>query len=99
MIRGEDRLGSVETEPSISLLECHIETGRTHQIRVHLAYISCPIIGDKAYGDKKKNSYVMRKYNIGRQMLHARRLIFEHPITKKRLEIEAPYFDDFERLL
>ena len=88
-----------ETESGISLLECRIETGRTHQIRVHMAYIGCPIIGDKAYGDKKLNSYVARNMSIHRQMLHARELIFVHPITKKRLHIEAPYPTDFLSLI
>jgi RluA family pseudouridine synthase len=84
---------------NLSLLECHIETGRTHQIRVHLSHIGCPIIGDKAYGNKKYNSYFVRKLWTHRQMLHARSLDFIHPITKKRLHIEAPYHHDFATLI
>lgn len=85
--------------PSISLLECRIETGRTHQIRVHLAHIGCPIIWDKAYGNKKYNSYLARKQWTQRQMLHARELLFVHPITKKNLHIVAPYPGDFISIL
>lgn len=84
-----------EDTPWYSLLECRIETGRTHQIRVHMAHIGCPILADKAYGQKKENSYFSRHKSIDRQMLHARALSFIHPVTKKRLSIEAPYPTDF----
>jgi 23S rRNA pseudouridine1911/1915/1917 synthase len=93
------RLETDSTTPIYSLLECRIETGRTHQIRVHLAYIGCPILGDKAYGDKKINSYMSRHQGITRQMLHARVLSFTHPVTKKRLSVEAPYPEDFAKLM
>lgn len=79
----------------ISLIECRLETGRTHQIRVHLSHINTPIIADKAYGNKKLNSFVSRQFGIHRQLLHARKLSFIHPITKKNLTIEAPYPVDF----
>lgn len=82
-----------------SLLECRIETGRTHQIRVHLAHQGHPIIGDRAYGDKSINSFLRRWYGIDRQFLHARSLSFLHPKTKKRLTIEAPYSLDIESFL
>lgn len=81
-----------------SLLECRIETGRTHQIRVHMAYIGHPILGDKAYGDRGENSFAKREYSITRQLLHARSLSFVHPITGKELRIEAPYEEDMGRL-
>ena len=93
------RLETDATTPIYSLLECRIEPGRTHQIRVHLAYIGCPILGDKAYGDKKINSYMSRHQGIARQMLHARVLSFVHPSTKKRLHIEAPYPEDFQKMM
>lgn len=79
----------------LSVLECHIETGRTHQIRVHLSFHNCPIIGDDAYGDKKINSFIRRHKGIDRQLLHAKKLIFIHPKTKKRLVVESPYPEDF----
>lgn len=88
-------------EPStpFSLLECRIETGRTHQIRVHLAHIGYPILGDKAYGNISVNSFIRRKLGVSRQLLHAFRLSFIHPETKKELIVEAPYPEDFEKLI
>ncbi len=84
---------------SYALLECRIETGRTHQIRVHLASIGHPILGDTSYGDKSTNSFMKREKHVTRQMLHARLLEFTHPTTKKRLTVEAPYPMDFNSLL
>jgi RluA family pseudouridine synthase len=82
-----------------SLLECHIETGRTHQIRVHMAYIGHPILGDKAYGDRGENSFAKREHNITRQLLHARSLTFVHPVSGKELRIEAPYEEDMDKIV
>lgn len=86
-------------EWEFSLLECSIETGRTHQIRVHLSYHNCPILWDSSYGDKKINSYESRNSGIHRQMLHARKLAFNHPLTGKKISIEAPYFTDMKNFL
>lgn len=80
---------------SFSLLECRIETGRTHQIRVHMAHIGHPVLGDKAYGDKSINSYARRDLSVIRQLLHAYSLTFFHPKTRKKLTIAAPYPSDF----
>ena len=82
-----------------SLLECRIDTGRTHQIRVHMAYIGHPVLADRAYGDKSINSYVRRNLGITRQLLHARSLTFVHPKTWKKLTVEAPYPSDFLSIL
>ena len=82
-----------------SLLECRIETGRTHQIRVHMAYIGHPVLGDRSYGDKSINSYIRRDLGITRQLLHAQSLTFVHPKTRKKLRIEAPYPPDFLNIL
>jgi 23S rRNA pseudouridine1911/1915/1917 synthase len=82
-----------------SLLECRIETGRTHQIRVHMASIGNPILGDKAYGNRWENSFALKTYQIQRQLLHAFSLSFIHPRTQKLLRIEAPYPDDFQELI
>jgi RluA family pseudouridine synthase len=86
-------------EEKYALLECRIETGRMHQIRVHLAAIGHPILWDRAYGHISLNSFFRRKSWIDRQLLHARRLIFRHPLTKTVIDIEAPYESDFSQLL
>jgi 23S rRNA pseudouridine1911/1915/1917 synthase len=67
-----------------ALLEVALLTGRTHQIRVHLAYIGAPLIGDRVYGFRKG------KRGTGRQFLHASRLCFDHPRTGERMCFEAP---------
>lgn len=76
-----------------TLIKCVLETGRTHQIRVHLASIGHPLIGDLVYGYKKQ------KYKIEGQMLHAKVLGFIHPVTKKYMEFEAPLPEEFENLI
>jgi 23S rRNA pseudouridine1911/1915/1917 synthase len=79
-----------------SLLECRLETGRTHQIRVHLSAIGHPILGDTAYGNPHENAFLRRTIGLSRQMLHAFSLSFRHPITEKILTITAPYPEDFQ---
>ncbi|MCA9565344.1 MAG: RluA family pseudouridine synthase, partial [Myxococcales bacterium] len=72
---------------------CRLETGRTHQIRVHLSDRGVPILGDRVYGGR-----VMEKNRlISRQALHAEMLAFEHPTTGERLQFEGACPDDFER--
>ena len=74
-----------------TLLQVTIETGRTHQIRVHLSYIGYPIIGDTTYSNGKN------KFGVVGQCLHAKSLEFKHPITGKEMKLEAPlpeYFQD-----
>ena len=73
----------------VSLVECAIHSGRTHQIRVHLHHIGNPVIGDSLYG---------KKVAAPRQMLHAWKLGFTHPRTNERLFFEAPVPEDFRRL-
>lgn len=92
-------LQSFHQNPSFSLLECRIETGRTHQIRVHMAHMGNPVLADRAYGDKSINSYLKRDLGIDRQLLHAYSLTFTHPKTLKKLIIEAPYPKDFLRIM
>ena len=76
-----------------SLLEINIETGRTHQIRVHLSHIGYPIIGDEVYSNGKN------KWNIEGQCLHAKSLDFKHPITEKEMHIEAELPKYFQKIL
>ena len=77
-----------------SLLEVRPETGRTHQIRVHLAAIGHPIAGDRLYGRRGGKETTLR-----RQFLHAHRLAFRHPRTGERLELEAPLAEDLQQAL
>ena len=76
-----------------TLLEINIETGRTHQIRVHLSHIGYPIIGDEVYSNGKN------KWNIEGQCLHAKSLDFKHPITGKEMHIEAELPEYFQKIL
>lgn len=75
-----------------SLVELLLETGRTHQIRVHMSHIGHPVLGDWLYGGDNVNL-------IQRQALHAAKLSFTHPITKERLNLTAPLPDDIENAL
>ena len=87
------------------LLRCQLETGRTHQIRVHLRYIGYPIIGDSVYGGRRrlppKVSDDLRNGLLGfsRQALHAKRLALSHPHTKEHLEWSAPVPADLDALI
>jgi len=76
----------------ISLIECQLHSGRTHQIRVHLHHLGHPILGDKVYSPKLAK-------NFPRQMLHAWKLGFIHPRTDKKKSFEAPLPSDFEEAL
>ena len=82
-----------------SLLEAQLLTGRTHQIRVHLAHLGHPVLGDDKYGDFELNKR-LRKEGLKRMFLHARSLAFAHPLTGAALRIEAPLpreLDEFRR--
>jgi 23S rRNA pseudouridine955/2504/2580 synthase len=72
-----------------SLLELRLETGRTHQIRVHLAHAGHPVVGDTKYGDFERNRALARE-GAARLQLHARRLAFTHPLTHARLRLQSP---------
>ena len=89
-----ERYRGTDGKPVASLLACTLETGRTHQIRVHLAHIGHPILGDETYGTgfKTKASRLSPPARaaleaLGRQALHAYRLAFEHPETGELMEI------------
>jgi 23S rRNA pseudouridine1911/1915/1917 synthase len=77
-------------------LEIRIETGRTHQIRVHLAHIGYPVVGDPLYGGKVKGNDMLK---ASRQCLHAYRLSLSHPVTGERMVFQAPVWPDMEELL
>ena len=76
-----------------TLVECRLMTGRTHQIRVHMAYIGHPVVGDPKYGAKKC------PFSIEGQALHSKTLMFTHPRTGERMEFEAPLPEDMQMIL
>ncbi|MDC2992359.1 RluA family pseudouridine synthase [Pelagibacteraceae bacterium] len=91
-----------------SIVDCHLYTGRTHQIRVHLTSKNSPIIGDKIYGKSKINQFgkdknTFNKFmilkNFNRQALHAYHLGFDHPVSRKRMNFDIEIPEDFKNLI
>ena len=91
-----------------SIVDCHLHTGRTHQIRLHLTSKNSPIIGDKIYGKSKINQFgkdknTFNKFmilkNFDRQALHAYHLGFDHPTSKKRMDFDIEIPEDFKNLI
>lgn len=76
-----------------ALVQVKLLTGRTHQIRVHMAFIGCPIVGDTVYGFRKQ------RVKLKRHFLHAAELSFDHPTTGERLRFEAPLPPELLNLL
>lgn len=87
---------TLEAFPHASLLEVHLETGRTHQIRVHMAALRHPCVGDLTYG---ADPGLAKRLGLGRQWLHAVRLGFEHPSTGERVTVSSEYPDDLRTAL
>ena len=83
----------VDSQKGLTHLTCRLETGRTHQIRVHMAYLGHPLLGDTVYGGKKPVP------GLAGQCLHAAQLTFTHPSTGERLTVEAPLPDWFTAVL
>tara|TARA_B100001093_G_scaffold291376_1_gene278187 strand:- start:145 stop:1125 length:981 start_codon:yes stop_codon:yes gene_type:complete len=96
---------NIKDIPKISLIECELETGRTHQIRVHLKYKGTSLLGDKQYGKKnikfkKINSEFSTKLNqLSGQALHAKTLEFVHPTTKKWMSFNSDLPSSFKKIL
>jgi len=90
-----------------SKIECRLETGRTHQIRVHMAHLGCPLVGDPLYGKHRAFNTAQNPGEIilrdalkdfKRQALHAKSLGFIHPITKEDMYFESDLPDDMQKL-
>jgi 23S rRNA pseudouridine1911/1915/1917 synthase len=96
---------NIKDIPKISFLECKLETGRTHQIRVHMAYKGNSLLGDKQYGKKnlkfkKINEDFEDKLKVlDRQALHAKNLGFIHPTNQKLMSFESKLPKDFQKIL
>ena len=99
------KIFEIKDIPKISFIECELETGRTHQIRVHMAYKGCSLLGDQQYGKKnikfkKINKDFENKLKIlNRQALHAKSLGFMHPLTNKFMQFESKLPQDFKKIL
>ena len=82
-----------------ALVECRLETGRTHQVRVHMASIGHPLVGDPVYGRAgKTHGKILKELQFHRQALHAAELDFTHPVTKLRLSFASPMPPDMQEL-
>ncbi|ACQ52411.1 RluA family pseudouridine synthase [Clostridium botulinum] len=83
----------IERFKNHTLVECRLETGRTHQIRVHMSHIMHPLVGDPVYGYKKQ------RFNLKGQMLHAKLLGFIHPTTRQYVEFESELPEYFKKII
>lgn len=91
-------LGKFQTS-RYSQVMLYPKTGRMHQLRKHMNHLRHPIIGDRPHGCSKQNRMWKQNYGLTNMMLHAKRLVIDHPITNERLTIEAPYFLEYGRVL
>ena len=97
--RAVTHVAPVETLPGYTLLECRLETGRTHQIRIHLSEAGHPVCGDKVYCRRANGEVVADASLAPRLMLHAAELGFEHPVNGARLHFEMPMPPDMAKVL
>ena len=94
-----------ENTPTLSLLECKLETGRTHQIRVHMKYKNASLLGDNQYGKKNikfkkiNENFFTKLSDLKGQALHAKSLGFIHPTKKKWMNFDSNLPNDFKKLL
>jgi 23S rRNA pseudouridine955/2504/2580 synthase len=88
----------IEKYNSTTLLEARLHTGRTHQIRVHLKYVGCPIVGDSKYGQKDMN-LTFHQAGVKRLLLHANQLTFTHPKSGEKVSVLAKYDEQFKNAL
>ncbi|WP_137753319.1 RluA family pseudouridine synthase [Sphingopyxis sp. L1A2A] len=91
---------TIEPLRHASLIECRLETGRTHQVRVHMAHIGHPLVGDPVYGRVRKPlSEVLKARNFARQALHAAHLGFIHPVTGNNIALDSEIPPDMRELI
>ena len=91
---------TVERLRDAAMVECRLETGRTHQVRVHMHHIGHPLIGDPVYGRERKGfKSILETLGFKRQALHAKRLGFIHPVTEEPLAFDSPLPADMQELL
>jgi 23S rRNA pseudouridine1911/1915/1917 synthase len=91
---------TVERLRGAALVECRLETGRTHQVRVHMAHLGHPLIGDPVYGRERKGfKTILETLGFKRQALHAKRLGFIHPVTGLKLSFDSALPTDMQELL
>lgn len=89
----------VQVLKGAALVECRLETGRTHQVRVHMASIGHPLLGDPVYGrNRPEHRELLRRLNFHRQALHAAQLGFIHPVSKENLSFQSPVPSDIQEL-
>lgn len=84
---------------NFSLLDAELKTGRTHQIRVHLAHLGFPIIGDDKYGNFEINKLLAKNLNLTRMFLHAHTMQIIHPISGERMKLQSPLPEDLQKFL
>jgi len=90
----------VELLRGASLVECRLETGRTHQVRVHMSSIGHPLLGDPVYGrSRPEHKDVLKRLNFDRQALHAAELGFVHPVLNENLSFKSALPSDIQELL
>ncbi len=100
-----ERFEAGRNDDGYTLLECHLFTGRTHQIRVHMAYIKHPVVGDPVYGRaanvkiRNRDAALKSEMGLERQFLHSYRLTFEHPMTKEELSFKDMLPNDLQGVL
>ncbi len=94
------RFRVIQQFPGAALIEARLDTGRTHQIRVHFQHLGFPLFGDAIYGSRKTQRLAAQiRFQPKRQMLHAWKLAFKHPATKEHIHTQAPLPPDFEETL